>query len=1119
MQAGFSGACRAEAATLAAQTRWALPRSCRRGPRPVSAAKAVSESPEIDVAIVGGGPAGLAAAKAITTASPGLRVAVYERSVMRPRGAVLGVQPNGVRALDAISPSLAQAVLALDCPSTTRRHYFQDGALLAHLQGNPPLAFMKEHGGPASVCAWHALQAALAGQLPAGMLHQQVAFDSFEESGSGVTLRFQGDHQPVQARVVVGADGGQSALRAQLLNDGPPTYADSCVWRAVTPKPDWWLDLEPDLFCAFGLPPAMLLVYTLRDGTLAWQAFGPWPSERLGEIGGERSTYVQDPVAKRELGEARRRRALEVPSLITGVDPMALTEHGLFYRDPDACKTWGRGRITLLGDAAHLSTPMLGQGTSQAFEDALALGHAIGQHGPTPEALRQYEAKRQPEMEVVHRASVQRYLEFLAGGPAPTEHLWNHELGRKQQEVSAQLAELGVGAVEERLQSATAAPARPAFRLAELAATIVPTGRPVLVIELARGEGCAESSEALAALATAAIKAGADALAVKTDASDTPEPLKDLLAVTRAAAASGPRRPGSSMEAAAVAAGMARELGPPPVLERNWFLHPLQVVTAKEAGAAGIIGTIASVTSRGTPIMSSFAAAIGLDCPVEVVNLQELQAMEKYGVPFYGMNLSVGLSIQLQGFGVGVAKGLLGELPFGAVSLVGAKSVEEARQARLAGADCLLIKWELVQQHCPDRLGQLLEDLRDPRSALPVWATPLGARAASALALAPGGEEELAEFRESVRTFAQDFVAPHAAEIDSLNAYPPGFEFWRRAGEWGLHGVTVPAERGGLGLGYLHHCIAMEELSRASGSVALSYGAHSNLCVSQLTRHANQQQLDRFLPKLLTGEHVGALAMSEPNAGSDVVSMRCRAEKRGDRYVLNGTKMRITNGPIANTLIVYAKTAPEAGAKGITAFIVEKGMQGFSTAQKLDKLGMRGSDTCELLFENCEVPVENVLGAEGKGVYVLMSGLDYERLVLAAGPLGLMQACMDVVLPYVHERQQFGKKIGEFQLIQAKLADMYTTTQAARSFVYATAAAADAGRANRKDCAAVILYAAEAATRMALDAIQILGGNGYINEYPTGRLLRDAKLYEIGAGTSEIRRMLIGRELFKETGP
>lgn len=380
-------------------------------------------------------------------------------------------------------------------------------------------------------------------------------------------------------------------------------------------------------------------------------------------------------------------------------------------------------------------------------------------------------------------------------------------------------------------------------------------------------------------------------------------------------------------------------------------------------------------------------------------------------------------------------------------------------------------------------------------------------------------EEELAEFREGVRTFAQDFVAPHAAEIDRLNSYPSGFEFWRTAGEWGLHGITVPTEHGGLGLGYLHHCIAMEELSRASGSVALSYGAHSNLCINQLVRNANREQLAKYLPKLLSGEHVGALAMSEPNAGSDVVSMRCRAEKKDGYYVLNGSKMWITNGPIASTLIVYAKTQPEAGSQGITAFIIERGMKGFSTAQKLDKLGMRGSDTCELLFENCEVPEENVLGRENQGVYVLMSGLDYERLVLSAGPLGIMQACLDTVLPYCHERTQFGQCIGEFQLIQGKLADMYAATQATRSFVYQAARDADAGRANRKDCAAVILYAAENATRMALDAIQILGGNGYVNEYPTGRYLRDAKLYEIGAGTSEIRRILIGRELFKEAAP
>ncbi|GAB4821498.1 hypothetical protein N2152v2_008544 [Parachlorella kessleri] len=391
-------------------------------------------------------------------------------------------------------------------------------------------------------------------------------------------------------------------------------------------------------------------------------------------------------------------------------------------------------------------------------------------------------------------------------------------------------------------------------------------------------------------------------------------------------------------------------------------------------------------------------------------------------------------------------------------------------------------------------------------------------------------DEDLAEFRESVRGFAQEVVAPLAADIDKANNFPQHINLWQALGEFGLNGVTVPEQYGGLGLGYLQHCIAMEELSRASGSVALSYGAHSNLCINQIVRNANEAQKQKYLPKLLTGEHVGALAMSEPGAGSDVVGMRCRADKRGEAYVLNGTKMWCTNGTIANTLVVYAKTAAEKGPHGITAFVIEKGMQaggimvaipgllGFSTAQKLDKLGMRGSDTCELIFENCEVPAENVLGEENKGVYVLMSGLDYERLVLSAGPLGIMQACLDVVLPYVVEREQFGKPIGDFQLVQGKLADMYTTTRATRAFVYATARAADAGQANRKDCAAVILYAAEHATRMALDAIQLLGGNGYINEYPTGRLLRDAKLYEIGAGTSEIRRLLIGRELVKEAG-
>ncbi|CAL5220408.1 g2419 [Coccomyxa viridis] len=338
-------------------------------------------------------------------------------------------------------------------------------------------------------------------------------------------------------------------------------------------------------------------------------------------------------------------------------------------------------------------------------------------------------------------------------------------------------------------------------------------------------------------------------------------------------------------------------------------------------------------------------------------------------------------------------------------------------------------------------------------------------------------------------------------------------------GHMGLHGITVPADYGGLNMGYQHHCIAMEELSRASGSVALSYGAHSNLCINQIVRNGTEAQKQKYLPQLLTGERIGALAMSEPGAGSDVVGMRCRADYKDGKFVLNGTKMWCTNGTVASTLVVYAKTQPDKGPHGITAFLIEEGMKGFRTAQKLDKLGMRGSDTCELIFENCEVPEENVLGQVDRGVYVLMSGLDYERLVLSAGPLGLMQSCLDVVLPYVHDRKQFGQKIGEFQLIQGKLADMYTVTAATRAFVYKTAAEADAGRADRKDCAAVILYAAENATRMALDAIQILGGNGYINEYPTGRLLRDAKLYEIGAGTSEIRRMLIGRELFKEHAP
>jgi isovaleryl-CoA dehydrogenase len=369
--------------------------------------------------------------------------------------------------------------------------------------------------------------------------------------------------------------------------------------------------------------------------------------------------------------------------------------------------------------------------------------------------------------------------------------------------------------------------------------------------------------------------------------------------------------------------------------------------------------------------------------------------------------------------------------------------------------------------------------------------------------------------RETVRAFAQDKIAPRAEEIDRTNQFPR--DLWPQMGDLGLHGITVEEEFGGAGLGYLEHVVAMEEISRASASVGLSYGAHSNLCVNQIRRNGNEEQKRRYLPKLVSGEHVGALAMSEPGSGSDVVSMRTRAEKRGDRYVLTGNKMWITNGTIAETLVVYAKTDPEAGSRGITAFLIEKGMKGFSTHQKLDKLGMRGSDTCELVFEECEVPEENVLGQVGRGVNVLMSGLDYERAVLAAGPLGIMQACLDVVLPYVHERKQFGKAIGEFQLVQGKVADMYVEMNAAKAYVYAVAKACDRGETTREDAAGAILYAAEKATKSALDAIQLLGGNGYINDYPTGRLLRDAKLYEIGAGTSEIRRMLIGRELFEKT--
>jgi isovaleryl-CoA dehydrogenase len=376
--------------------------------------------------------------------------------------------------------------------------------------------------------------------------------------------------------------------------------------------------------------------------------------------------------------------------------------------------------------------------------------------------------------------------------------------------------------------------------------------------------------------------------------------------------------------------------------------------------------------------------------------------------------------------------------------------------------------------------------------------------------------EEVDALRDTTRAFAQDEIAPRAEEIDRSNSLPR--DLWPRMGSLGLHGITVEEELGGSGLGYLAHCVAMEEISRASASVGLSYGAHSNLCINQIRRNGSEEQKRRYLPKLISGEHVGALAMSEPDAGSDVVAMRTRAEKRGDRFVLNGSKMWITNGPQAETLVVYAKTDPNAGPRGITAFLIEKGFKGFSTAQKLDKLGMRGSDTCELVFEDCEVPAENVLGSVGQGVSVLMSGLDYERVVLAAGPLGIMQACLDVVIPYLHERRQFGQPIGAFQLMQGKLADMYVAANAAKAYVYSVARACDAGKTTREDAAGAILYAAERATAVALDAIQCLGGNGYINDYPTGRLLRDAKLYEIGAGTSEIRRMLIGREIFEKTG-
>jgi isovaleryl-CoA dehydrogenase len=375
--------------------------------------------------------------------------------------------------------------------------------------------------------------------------------------------------------------------------------------------------------------------------------------------------------------------------------------------------------------------------------------------------------------------------------------------------------------------------------------------------------------------------------------------------------------------------------------------------------------------------------------------------------------------------------------------------------------------------------------------------------------------QDIDMLRDHVYNFAQAEIAPLADEADRNNAFPN--ELWPKLGAMGLLGVTVAEQYGGSDMGYLAHTIAMEEVSRASAGIGLSYGAHSNLCVNQISKNGNDAQKEKYLPKLVSGEHIGALAMSEPNAGSDVVSMKLKAEKRGDVYVLNGNKMWITNGPDANTFVIYAKTDVKAGPKGITAFIVERDMPGFSQAQKLDKLGMRSSNTCELVFEDCEVPEENRIGLEGSGVAVLMSGLDYERLVLSGGPLGIMQSCMDLVIPYIHDRKQFGQSIGEFQLVQGKVADMYTQMNAARAYVYAVARSCDRGETTRKDAAGAILYAAELATKMSLDAIQLLGGNGYINEFPAGRLLRDAKLYEIGAGTSEIRRMLIGRELFKES--
>jgi len=373
-----------------------------------------------------------------------------------------------------------------------------------------------------------------------------------------------------------------------------------------------------------------------------------------------------------------------------------------------------------------------------------------------------------------------------------------------------------------------------------------------------------------------------------------------------------------------------------------------------------------------------------------------------------------------------------------------------------------------------------------------------------------GLTDDQKQFHEMVQRFAQDELAPIADKVDKTNQFP--MHMWKKMGDLGLLGITAPEKYGGTNLGYFEHCLIMEELSRASGSVALSYGAHSNLCVNQIVRNGNEEQKQKYLPKLISGDHVGALAMSEPGSGSDVVSMKLKAEKKGDRYILNGSKFWITNGPDADVLVVYAKTDLSAGPHGITAFLIEKGMKGFTTGPKLDKLGMRGSNTCELIFEDCEVPETHIMGGLNKGVKVLMSGLDYERLVLSAGPVGLMQAALDIALPYVHTRKQFNQRIGEFQLVQGKVADMYTKLMATRSYVYAVARACDNGKVSRKDCAGVILYAAERATEVALDAIQLLGGNGYINDFPTGRILRDAKLYEIGAGTSEIRRMLIGRE-------